>query len=205
MAKLIIDDDEYEPEAYTESKKRKYENKHQFEETNPAMASSIAHFDKDAKEFSFDPRKFEKQDRNIGLVTGNMNDEFDPKARIVCKDCTKTFFQIYFNQFTQNGLYDNADPVLQDLLKQKYYMHPDVVNKVYRCPQCGKTELMKDVVVHKPVKKLRPAGIGSYDQYDRNYDEEELEGSFISGVNENKNDVDIDSIWDDSISEMNQV
>lgn len=206
MAKLIVDDDE--PESFDISpKKRKYETQHQFEETNPAMAASIAYFDKDSREFSFDPRKFEKQNRNIGLVSGEDSEQYGEKARVVCTKCTKTFFQVYFNQFTQNGLYDNADPVIQDILKQKVFMKFDKDDKVFRCPVKPNehVELIKQVVVHKPVKRLRPAGVGSFEEYDRNYDEDELEGTFISGVNENKNDIDIDSLWDNATSEMNEV
>lgn len=205
MAKLIVDDND--PESYDETKKRKYETKHQFEDTNPAMAASIAYFDKDAREFSFDPRKFEKQERNIGLVSGSQIEEYGENARIVCTKCTKTFFQVYFNQFTQNGLYDNADPVIQDILKQKVFMVLDKENKIFRCPNKPNehVEVMRDVVVNKPVKRLRPAGVGSFEEYDRNYNEDELEGTFISGVNENKNDVDIDQVWDNSTSEMNQI
>ena len=87
--------------------------------------------------------------------------EYNENDKVVCVDCTNHFFEIYFTDVPRN----TEDKVLQDILSKKVYMKLVAEQNCYICPQCGKVELVRDLLVHEPEKKLTVAGLENYSEY----------------------------------------
>lgn len=139
-------------------------------------------------EFDLEPKPLKKK-ADVATLIENDNDGKE-NDKVVCHRCTNTFFQIYFtgndNDDTNNA---ENDPITQDILDKKVYMKPDMVHNCYRCRSCGNIELMRDIQIVQPEKKLIAKGISSYPEYHKVTGSK---GDFLQGVlPKHKNRIDI--------------
>lgn len=149
---------------------------------------SMRFFLKSKDEFQIDYNNFKRKAQEIGLIIHSEEERYDEHSKVVCDKCTKTFFDLFYQEHTeQETEIENVDPILKDILDKKVFMKFDKENKQFVCPSCGNRENLRDTIIDKPDKKLKAAGMDSYIEYDRYTQDKDGEGSFISGINRFKN------------------
>ena len=113
------------------------------------------------------------------------NDDYlsnSDKNRVVCVKCTDTFFNIFFNDQR-----DENDQVMQEIFKSKYFMTYIPEEQVFKCPKCGKIEILRDPQIsNQKEKKLLGAGIENYPEYNTYLDPDSIKGDYIVTANLSK-------------------
>lgn len=110
------------------------------------------------------------------------NDDYlskSDKNRVVCTKCTDTFFNIFFNDQR-----DENDQIMQEIFKSKYYMEYIPEEQVFKCPKCGKIEILRDPQIsNQKEKKIIAAGIESFPEYNTYLDPDTVKGDTIITAN----------------------
>lgn len=102
--------------------------------------------------------------------------------RIVCVSCTDQFFNIFFKDAK-----DENDEIMEEIFKSKVYMNYFPEEQVYRCPKCGKIEILRDPQIQdQPLKRLVGAGMENYPEYVSYMDPDSMRGDFILTANSGK-------------------
>lgn len=110
------------------------------------------------------------------------NEDYVPdkgNKKVICIKCTDEFFNIFFKDVK-----DENDEFMGEIFKMKQYMNYIPEEKVYKCPKCGKIEVLRDPQIEdKTGKRLLGAGIENYPEYASYLDPNTVTGDFILTAN----------------------
>ncbi len=121
-----------------------------------------------------------KKANHISFFVDNADYIEDNKHnRVICVACTDQFFNIFFKDAK-----DENDEVMKEIFKSKVYMKYFPEEEVYKCPKCGKIEILREPQIQdKDGKRLVGAGMENYPEYVSYMDPDAVRGDFILTAN----------------------